>query len=270
MIATRHEEYGKAFGEIPFLLYTDLARTPFSQSREQNWHDDLEIQLCTDGHGSVLLDGEKYPFFPNDIVVVNGNVLHHTGTDARLLYTCLIINADFCKQIGIDVHEVLFQPHVKDEDLLLLLMALREAYEQTEHPFRTVRVHALLLQFLCLLSENYGKKDDFPTIRAHRFARVKQALAYIRTNYTKKISLEELAKATYTDKYTLCRDFKKAVGKTVIGYINEYRCRAAAEKIAAGQTVAESARACGFENLSYFTKTFKAVMGNLPSECKDS
>jgi AraC-like DNA-binding protein len=104
-----------------------------------------------------------------------------------------------------------------------------------------------------------------PTVAKHGFDNVKAAIGYIRQSYDRKISLDELAKITYSDKYALCRNFKRLTGQTVVQYINLYRCQKAAEMITNGQTVAEAAHLCGFDNLSFFTKTFKHYMGALPS-----
>ena len=54
---------------------------------------------------------------------------------------------------------------------------------------------------------------------------------------------------------------------TVVAYINATRCRNA-RNLLLGQkhSVSEVAALCGFENSSYFSKTFKAVMGCLPSD----
>ena len=71
MVATRHDDY--RYNNLPFVLNTDLKRTYFNRSAESNWHEDLEIQLCTQGNGTVLLDGEKYDFQEDDIIVVKAN-----------------------------------------------------------------------------------------------------------------------------------------------------------------------------------------------------
>ena len=100
MIGTRHEEYKQRTDGLPFVLNADLKRSSYNFSKENNWHENIEIQLCTNGCGTVILDGEKYSFCKNDIVVVNSNVIHYTGTDCDLTYDCIIISTDFCNQSG--------------------------------------------------------------------------------------------------------------------------------------------------------------------------
>ena len=95
---------------------------------------------------------------------------------------------------------------------------------------------------------------------------VKKVLLYIRENYRTRITLDSVAKHVLTDKYTLCKLFKKSTGQTIFENINAYRCMRAAEYIAHGTTVCEAASLCGFDNNSFFTKTFKKYMGVLPSK----
>lgn len=93
-------------------------------------------------------------------------------------------------------------------------------------------------------------------------------MRYIRGYYNRKLTLDEIAQAIYVDKYALCRDFKRLSGQTIVQYTNSYRCQQAAEHIANGCTVAEAAEQCGFDNISFFIKTFKKYMGMLPSSYK--
>ena len=67
------------------------------------------------------------------------------------------------------------------------------------------------------------------------------------------------------DKYQLTRAFKRATGQTVITFINHVRCQHAANYIANGESVSRAALLCGFENFSYFSKTFQKFMEKLPS-----
>ena len=45
MLGTRYEEYG-GYSKLPFILHIDIDRTPYNCSKEKNWHEDIEIELC--------------------------------------------------------------------------------------------------------------------------------------------------------------------------------------------------------------------------------
>ncbi len=52
-----------------------------------------------------------------------------------------------------------------------------------------------------------------------------------------------------------------------MAFLNEYRLNAAAEALqATDETVLTIASRCGFENLSYFNRAFKAHFGMTPRE----
>lgn len=87
-------------------------------------------------------------------------------------------------------------------------------------------------------------------------------------NFDKKLSLDKISEAVFFDKYALCREFKKYTGQTIIENLNSYRIKNAKELLKDGYTVAEAAYASGFENISFFTKTFKRYAGYLPSHYK--
>ena len=265
MIGTRYEDYSHC-SNLPFVLHIDIVRTPFKLSKEKNWHEDLEIELCTDGNGTVLLNGSKYDFNKNDIIAVGSNVIHYTGTETSLTYTCLIISAAFCRQMGIEYDKLQFSPLIKSERLLSLMNTLKITYQNLSLPCRTAKLNGLVLKILIELAENHSVKADIPISKNKAFTNVKTTIKYIRENYHRKITLDELAKVIYTDKYALCRDFKKTAGQTIVEYTNNYRCLKAADYLTEGYTAAEAAVKCGFGNLSFFTKTFKKYMGVLPSK----
>ena len=74
MIGIRHEKYEAVINRFPFHLGIDIKRDKYNYSSAQNWHENLEIQLCTEGCGSVLLNGEKYDIDKDSIIFVNSNV----------------------------------------------------------------------------------------------------------------------------------------------------------------------------------------------------
>ncbi len=267
MLGTRYEEYINFSAELPFILSSDLERTSVKRSHEANWHDNLEIQLCTKGYGWVLLDGEKITFSEGDIVIVNSNVIHYTGTEHSLKYTCLIIDNQFCIQAGIDHTSILFETHFKSEYIKNLLISLEKIYINADDACRTAKLKQIILEILINLRENHTESIDArPENKS--LETVKKTINFIRQNYNRKLYLQEIAKEVLISKYSLAREFKKATKQTVVEYINSYRCKKAAEFMEYGKTVSEAARMCGFNNMSFFTKIFKQYFGVLPSKYK--
>jgi len=66
-------------------------------------------------------------------------------------------------------------------------------------------------------------------------------------------------------KFYLCREFKAYTGSSILQTVNLLRCTQAKLLIEGGATVSQAALSCGFDNLSYFSRTFKKLMGALPS-----
>lgn len=268
MIYTRHEEYNNSINGLPFVLNIGITLTPSTCSNAQNWHDNPEIQFCTKGHGEVLLNGKKYKFNKNDIIIANSNVIHYTTTDEYITYSCLIISAKFFKIFGIDYNSLEFSPFIQNPSLFSLLKKMIKIYTDDTVSFRAAKLNEILLHILIELSENYSKSKTIIKSKNKTLETVKSIIIFIRKNYNRKITLDEISKIVFTDKYTICREFKKLTGQTIVEYLNRYRCIKATDYLNEEYSVAQTSALCGFENLSYFTKTFKKYIGELPSDYK--
>ncbi len=260
----RHEEY--SYGEAPFYFNTDLVRTKNSVFPDMNWHDGIELQLCTDGNGIVFIDGTKHILDERTLIVINSNSIHYTITDNYLKYSALILNPIFCKKMGIDCDNISFNTIVQDNCVLNLIKSLQELHICKAAAYSTAKETSIILQILITLAENCSKGAATIRTKGKSFAYVKSTINYIRNNYNNKLQLDDIAAAACVDKYFLSRAFKEATGKTIVEYINTYRCNRAASLIKEGYTVSEAAGMCGFDNFSYFTKTFKRIVGILPSK----
>ena len=102
----------------------------------------------------------------------------------------------------------------------------------------------------------------------HRGELVKTAVIYIRKHLTEPLALDAIAEHTGVNKHYLSRLFKQVLGKTVFETVRVLRCNEAKRRIEEGMPVAQAAHSCGFENLSYFTRTFKKYYNILPSHCR--
>ena len=263
---TRHDGHSFPNNGLPFYLHVNIERTSEYRYRMHNWHEEPEIILCMDGEGYVSTDGGQYRLTKGDIAVISGDVLHYVGTDSHLRYTCLIVESAFCRRMGIPFGESEFEPLIRDEELRTLFLALIGHYGTEHGRFRIAVLHRDLTALLAELAVRYtdpvlSKKEDPPDL-----TRIKEVIRYIREHYPERITLDGIARAVYTDKYALCRDFHRLTGQTVIEYLNAYRVAQAGTLLAEGVSVASAAAECGFENPSYFARVFRRHTGVLPSK----
>ena len=261
----RFEDYSQIKEHIPCVVNYDIIRTKNKLSDTANWHHNLEIQLCCEGSGFVILDGVRTEIGVGDIVAVNCNTIHFTGTDDYIKYHCIIIDTDFCISSGIDCSDIQFENVFKNPVIMNSIIQTVETYKNPDDVCYKAKLKYLILKILIEIRTYHTNSISVSKYDIKYFKEVKDTIVYIQNNYNKKITLEELAKETYIDKFSLSKKFKEFTGITVVTYINNYRSKQALLMIQKGEQIGDAARICGFNNISFFTKTFKNYTGNLPS-----
>ena len=82
-----------------------------------------------------------------------------------------------------------------------------------------------------------------------------------------EVNVAQLAASLGFDRFKLNRRMKSAIGMSVSEYIQQRRLRKACTLIRrGGHSMIEVARACGFEDNSYFSRFFKKETGMTPSQ----
>ena len=92
-------------------------------------------------------------------------------------------------------------------------------------------------------------------------------MEYIKSNYSKKITLEEIAAQVYLSGPHISGMFRKETGQTISEYIQHVRIEKC--KLLLRQTelsLADIAAMCGFEDQSYFSRVFKKQTGISPKK----
>ncbi len=264
-----HEEYAQTPGAAPFILNDDIKRMSTVYSDNHNWHENVEIQLCKEGEGFVLIDGKQYEFAAGSIAIIDSDSIHYTYSNTSMVYACIIVSTDFCKQMNLDYRKLSFEPLVQNERVRELFERICTTYRK-EQDLRVAKLTCLLLEMLVEIVGRHAKLKSHTNWEQKELATVKKVILYVRENYQHRITLDMISRYTLTDKYTLCKIFKKNTGQTIFENVNAYRCTKAYEHIANGKNVSEAAHLSGFENNSFFTKTFKQYMGCLTSGFKES
>jgi AraC-like DNA-binding protein len=98
--------------------------------------------------------------------------------------------------------------------------------------------------------------------------RLKKLDRFIEENYRRKLEMQEVAELTHLTPAAFCRYFRKMTRLTFTDYVNQYRIVEAKKLLLLGHNVTEACYASGFQNLSYFNKTFKKITGDNPLQFK--
>ena len=232
-----------------------------------HWHENIEI-LCFNSSGKVICGRASYDVQGGDIAVIASNTLHAVPANEGMTYDCLIVDGAFLSKNNISVAGLKFTPIIRGDNTLGLyrtvMAEIVRAYKGDEYGAAAVKAAMLtLMVHICRQHSapegaEYGRNDA-----------VKRALVFIKSHYSQPLSVDMIAGKVNISKYYFCREFRRETGFTVVRYINNLRCREAEKLLRAGKhTVSEAARACGFENLSYFTRTYKSIVGVPPSQTR--
>ena len=95
--------------------------------------------------------------------------------------------------------------------------------------------------------------------------RIHKVYHFIETNYQREIDVNEVAELCHLTTAAFCRYFKKSTHYTFTDFLNHFRINQSKKILMQDKTVTEACYESGFENISYFNKTFKKFTGENPS-----
>ena len=240
-----------------------------------HWHKEFEIIRVLSGDFRVFLNNVEYRLKGGDVLLVNGGALHR-GEPKRCAYECLVFDLSMLRRQHNDAVQRFLAPLINASAEIgrplyqgdrNIINALFEAMKEPT-PGVELKVYG---QLFSLLYQLYSEDCIVPAVKsahAHQTETVAKILDWIEKNYTEPITLEKLAEISGLSAKYLCRIFKEYTSKTVIRYVNELRINHACHEMASGKNSTQAAFDSGFNDLSYFCKTFKAYTGVTPSAYK--
>lgn len=226
-----------------------------------------QILYCTKGSGTLLLDGKKIHIPPYTAMYLPAFCPHEYYTEEEVWDIHWVVPAGYAVN-DILMHFGLTEAKIFElGEIKMLEHIFRKMHEaiRADGVFGNYRASGYLYDFLI---EFYRLISENETSAAPNSALMK-ALDYINFNYTSRITMEELCKASGITKQYLCLLFKKSLGTRPMEYIAKRRIQAAKELLTStDKTVEEIAEETGFCTASYFCKLFKRYEGITPSHFK--
>lgn len=103
-----------------------------------------------------------------------------------------------------------------------------------------------------------------------RVSQIKPATDFIRQNFNRQITLEDVARSAHLSVSRLSHIFKEQTGLTIVDYITKTRIEYAKELlISTNKNCTEICFEAGYNNQSYFTRTFKEMTGMTPRQFRE-
>mgnify|MGYP005852418207 CR=1 FL=1 len=106
---------------------------------------------------------------------------------------------------------------------------------------------------------------------AKKITQLKPALDFIETNYDRQISMADVAKQVHLSVSRLAHLFKEQMGITLVDYLTNVRISQAKRLLlSTDKSCTTICFEVGYNNQSYFTRTFKDMVGMTPRQFRQS
>lgn len=253
----------------PFCFHLDrVERSNFCV----HWHENIELLYIVKGSAQVITDHVAVSVHVGQIAVINSNHLHNVVAEDFVEYYCLIIDKFFLEFFGFDVEGAMFERIVAGPELIRYFQRIvREYTEEKDHYKEQIKADVLSIMVELTRHHTVFQQELTDPAVGWKLVVVKKVLRYLQKQFKEPIALQDIADAVGFNKYYIAHLFKEMVGCSIVFYINGLRCNYAKSLLLSEQyTVSEVAKMCGFENLSYFSRTYKKHMYVLPREQKDT
>lgn len=264
--------------DFPIELYHTEKNHP-KYEMASHWHTHIEIIKVIDGELNVRLYNKEYKAKKDDIIFVNSETVHG-ASPVECIYECIVMNVEMlsikdatCRNF---IEGLLNQEYKITEFIPSagsnINKAISNLFCAMNTPcdgYKFAVIGALYNLFAVIINENmyYSVNTSTQVPKDKNIPKLKKVLSFIRDNFDKPITLDDMADyAGMSPKY-FCAFFKSMTKSTPIEYLNTYRVERASRKLLNSDTsVTDISYMCGFNDLSYFIKTFKAIKGVTPAK----
>lgn len=250
-----------------------------------HWHNDLEINLIREGEAVFQVYQKSYRVRTGEGFLLNRNVPHSCSSpgNEHVRYSTILVRPDFLYgDFGSDVERKCFQPFLQNsaipcihltgfdengKEILQKLNQVEEAFDRKRFCYE-LKIKGLLCEAFAMIL--YGHRQEltkFVPANLQELERLEKMLNYLNMHFTEVISIQDLADQVHLSREVCCRLFKKMTGKTITGYLEEYRVNKSFSLVQSGQySMTQITEMVGFSNPSRFASAFRKRFGCNPGE----
>ncbi|MCF7818279.1 MAG: helix-turn-helix domain-containing protein [Kiritimatiellales bacterium] len=280
-IPTIHSDYVFSRDELPLATNFNPGHPDYPVHR----HEFEELVVIKEGFGINIVDGIDHPLQAGDVFLIPRGRAHAYSHMNRLYSYNIYFDArkidmkrwttralpGFQALFVIEPsyrHNKEFNSRLRlDQAQLLRIWSLAESLDQTladkKPGFRLIAL-ARFMEIVGLLSRYYEETSHSDS---RKVLQVAEAISHMEIHFADEITVEDLARIAHMSPRNLQRLFLAATGKTPTAYLIGLRVIEAAHLLETpGKTITEIAFECGFQDSNYFSRQFRNLMNESPTE----
>ena len=248
-----------------------------------HWHPEFEILFVRNGGFTVNIEGTEIEACDGDIFFISPDKLHsiYGKSNIQKTYNAFVFSPSLLSfSDKNDIQSKIIEPLInhkiqfanrinKNDPHWQEFSSLIDKFSNlnSDQPHKIERMTSTIL-LLELFVKMY-QLDMFTVSTSENYEsdRIRSVTSYIEKNFTRQISLKELASVCHLSEKYFCSFFKQHTAKTPIEYINCLRINAACTKLSeTKESVTSIALECGFDNIGYFIRQFTRQTGMSPTK----
>lgn len=255
-----------------------------------HFHNLMEIGVCRNGTGKLILDEEQRPYQPAMVSIIPNNYPHVTISNtkegpsyweylffdpAQIIAEMYPKNELFCRELIRKVNRrALFLHEWENHNLAFLVRQIMEEMRgRRSHYTDSVRglLYSLVIEII-RLNEEQEAKQEVQGVEMQKHSGVTQiaaALDYVRMEYMHMIWVEELAQECHMSETHFRRLFESCMNMSPVDYINLVRIQKACDLLKkTTDSMDIVAQKVGFTTTSTFNRNFKKFLNTSPYQWK--
>jgi len=293
----REEKMAKTKGRIQFRYYTIpvdeyvMAKLGKGWEQEyglgygemQHFHNYLEIGICYNGSGRLLIEDKTYRYSGGMISIIPANIPHTTISDP----------GNICKweYLFIDIDEFikseLKTSRISSDEAIRIVDKRGLFFKEDEHPDISTTIHTIVEE--CRAEKPFYKdilkgylatlvfeiiRMDGSKVSLDRPARqnnqyIKTAVSYVKNHFSDDIKISEMASMCGLSESHFRKVFEESMNMKPNDYINSIRIMEACRLIKKEDiSMEELGLKVGYQTPSTFNRNFRKITGKTPYQWK--
>lgn len=249
-------------------------------------HDFNETFIIVSGTATHVLGEWEYPLSRGDVFAIKGDAAHGFKNVQALEIINLMYDPGFFQQPYLEIRSIPgFDPFFLVEPELRLLQDYSPMLKLDDRALN----HVVSMTDFMLEQQQRGSESLYPVLRmnfaalvsylatqydacgerASQVSALSRALAYMELHLAEPIRLADIAGSAFLSPRQLERLFQEYYKESPMKYLQKMRLKKALTLLVRQEaSVASAARQSGFEDISYFTRVFRATYGITPTAAR--